>query len=807
MKKGKLALLAAALAAIGGLASAGAVERCVREAAATPPERDFSALIDMARQALNTQINAGRAPNDQVWVCIEAMYSDRVVVEYGGKCWQYPYSITVVDGNEQFTLGAPTQVIEQFTPVTATSVKEAVDGVGRFREAEDGSIQVTIIRSGASVNGNYYPASALKEAAPMFEGVRVFAKADDEHIAGKGKSVNNLIGGIYGVRYVEGASADTGAIVGTFKPLDASDSAVTKMTEAVKKGMQNLLGLSIDAVAKTKYRTEGGKRLREASKFTKVNSVDLIVEPGAGGGLDRLTEAAAETHQGERNMPLWKQRMLEAIKAKDPAKHATINAETIGDDELVNLHEAVCGPLVPTGSPAAGGGGQRITEGANGGDDAPVTRADLQMIELRQKATATISASKLPQVAKDKLLGDFAGRERFAEADVTNAIKAEGEYLARFTESGAVRVPAFGSGSIQVGDRSVAIKDMLDAFFDKSHKDHKAVGSFKECYIEITGDKRVTGDFRNVDKARLTESLGEFVESVDSSTFANALGNSITRRMQAVFTGLVDLQAWRKVATVGSVNDFRTQERFRVGGYGNLPAVAQSGAYTALSSPSDAKSTYAVRKRGGTEDVTLEAIKNDDVNALRRIPQELAIAAANTLYEFVFDFYRTNPTAFDGVALYHASHNNLFVTALDAAQFAAHRLAMVKQTRAGSSKRLGVTPRRVLVPYDLAETAYNLFVRGTNLDKTFVQDIAPEIIAPAYWTDTNDWVTLADPDIAPVLEISFLDGKEDPELFVQDMPNVGSMFTNDKLTYKIRHIYGGADLVDGFKFTTKAVVP
>jgi hypothetical protein len=26
------------------------------------------------------------------------------------------------------------------------------------------------------------------------------------------------------------------------------------------------------------------------------------------------------------------------------------------------------------------------------------------------------------------------------------------------------------------------------------------------------------------------------------------------------------------------------------------------------------------------------------------------------------------------------------------------------------------------------------------------------------------------------------------------MPNVGSMFNNDQLTYKIRHIYGGAVL-------------
>ena len=132
---------------------------------------------------------------------------------------------------------------------------------------------------------------------------------------------------------------------------------------------------------------------------------------------------------------------------------------------------------------------------------------------------------------------------------------------------------------------------------------------------------------------------------------------------------------------------------------------------------------------------------------------------------------------------------------------------MVKQARAGSAKRMGVSPATVLIPFELQETAYNLFVRNQNLDKTFVQTINPEVIVVSYWTDANDWVTVADPMKLPVLEISFMNGQETPELFVQDMPNVGSMFSNDKLTYKIRHEYGGAVLVDGEKGTTKAVVP
>lgn len=499
-------------------------------------------------------------------------------------------------------------------------------------------------------------------------------------------------------------------------------------------------------------------------------------------------------------MPLWKQRMLEAIKAKDPAKHAAIKLDTITDDEVVNLHEAVCGPLVPDP------GTQRVTEAQ--ADNAPLTRADLQVFELRGAARERINTARLPQAAKERLLSQVAtaDADRLTEAAVGDLIKAEGDYIARMTESGTVRVPAFGSGSINVEDRSVSIREMLTAFFDPTHKEHRNVQSLRECYIEITGDRRVTGQIRDCDLGRMAESLGVMRESVTSSTWSDALGDSITRRMQAVYTGLTNLDAWRRVATTAPIKDFRTQERIRIGGYGNLPAVAQGAAYQSLNSPTDDKATFAVTKRGGTEDVTLEAIKNDDVQALRRIPTELALAAKNTLYEFVFDFFRINGLIYDAKALYHADHNNLFTGALTASEFAAHRLAMLKQTRAGSAKRLATGPAAILVPFELQETAYDLFVRGQNLDKTFVQTINPEVIPVSYWTDANDWCTVADPVVLPVLEVGFLDGQEEPELFVQDQPNGGSMFSNDKLTYKIRHIYGGTVLVDGEKGTTKAVV-
>ena len=442
---------------------------------------------------------------------------------------------------------------------------------------------------------------------------------------------------------------------------------------------------------------------------------------------------------------------------------------------------------------AAAAGQQRVTEGA-----AVLTVAEFEarsrLQEARMHARSAVAGSTLPKAAKDKLLPELLARDRLTEAEVDTAIKGEREYLARFTESGR---PTGGMPRIEVGDRSVAMADMLDAFFDDKHKDHRLVRSLKECYIEMTGDRLVSG---KIDRARLTESVG-------TDTFADVLGNSITRRMQRSYNEAVAYQAWREVVSVTSVNDFRTQERTEMGGFGDFPVVAERGPYVDLTDPSDDKATYSVAKRGGKISISFEAIKNDDVAALRRIPVGLGRAAQRQLYGFVFDTFAANAAIYDTLALYHATHSNLFTTALSGAQYAAHRLAMMKQTgRDTGGKRMGIGPSMLLVPLDLEETAADLFRRNTNNDKTFVQSLAPMIIPVASWTDANDWCTLANKDDGPVVELGFLDGQEEPTLLVQDSPTEGAVFTNDMITWKLRHIYGKTVLVDGFKFTTKAVV-
>lgn len=749
-------------------------ETALREAAAT----EFGQMMQLVRAAV-------QRVDPSIWN-FGAFYGDRVIVcNSDGRQYAYPYTI---DDNNQVTLGTPYEVVSQHVP--ATDMREAAPnnmpterGSGRMErrkdgrespailhgdafieavDGEDGSAPsrylVRVIKAGTSLNGVTYPKDVLREAAPLFDGVRVFVKSDAEHIKGGGKDFRQLVGQLSDARYVE---ADGGQILATLDVLESSDVAA-KLREAVQRGMTNLFGLSIDASGKSK--TTG--KFREATRLTKVASVDLIIEPGAGGQVIRFAEAHQETDT------MLRQQMINDIAARDP-KRAEGLADASDEAVLTAYREAVAAPTKDND--------------IQGGITAEQVQQQIRMVEARADARVAIAGSKLPAPVQERLVQRFVEAASFTAQDVTDAIDGERKFLGRLVEGAQVR--GLGEG-IEMGEgRAEKVGKMLDDFFDRS----KRSMSFRECYIEITGDRKVTGLLRDMDMDRLREAAGEraFREAISSTTFGDVLGDSITRAMIREYANLPTWSDWRWLCDIVPVHDFRTQERTRVGGFGDLPAVAEGAAYTELNPPDDEAASYAASKRGGLQTITLETIANDDVGLIRRIPLKLATSAGRTLYKFVYKFLDANAVIYDTKALFHADHGNLGTTAFSAASFAAARLAMFQQTELSSNERLGIPMRHLAIPSDLQQTAYDMFQRATNLDKTFVQSQDPTVHVVTHWTDANNWYATADNADVPLIELGFYNGNEDPELFVQDQPTSGSVFTNDKITYKIRHIYGG----------------
>lgn len=654
-------------------------ETALREA--TGENKDLSDLMMAVRSAIAKKLHPH---DDDPWVCVEALFSDRAIILDDGKYFSYPY---VANDDLDITVGEPSQVEREWKPIGSEMRESAPMGDplhGSFIEAlpdrKGTAFRVCIIKSGMSGNQVNYPPAVLREATPLFEGVRVFVKADVEHLRGGGKDFNKLIGRIVEPQFVEAKGGNPAQVTGVLEVFESVEGIAAKLREAVDRQMTDLFGFSIDALGRDK-RASG---YREAVAFTKVNSVDLIVEPGAGGEVISFVEALNE----DSDMTL-RERMLAKIKEHNPSALKSLDTQ---DDEAVEVayREALDAESRngqdPSNEPAPSGAEQE-------GDD-PVSQSQfreaMDQERARTYAARAINDSNLPEAAKGKLSKQFLDNKdaRFTEAAVDQAINDEREYLAQFNESGHIR--GLGGDDISGGqDRSEKIQSMLDDFFDATKRNRPR--SFRECYREITGDMDVTGDLRNCDVRRLREAVGlsEFRESLDSTSFSNVLGDSITRAMVREYQVQDRYDIWRPLVDIVPVSDFRVQERTRYGGYGDLPTVAESGSYDPLSSPTDEKATYSISKRGGTEDVTLEMIANDDVGVIQRIPMKLAVAAKRTLSKFVLNFLRTNPAIYTGDALFHANHANLLTAALDATALSAARLQMLKQTESTPTSRLG----------------------------------------------------------------------------------------------------------------------
>lgn len=672
---------------------------------------------------------------------------------------------------------------------------EAQLAPGRMIEAVDDKgfeWLVSLIKAGVAKSGTYYPPEVLREAAPLFEGARAFDRSDADHLADKGASVRTIVGWHDQVQFQE---ADGGRLVSHFHVAADAPWLAAKMRQAWDKGKTNLLGFSIVADGRASLRRQDGRMVRYAEAITKVDAVDPVLNASAGGQIIRMIQADGAGTGGKGEMEFL-DRMIKMIEAERPELLLGKDKANLKEEEVMTLFREAMKGKPTTKNPAEKAEQDDLLDQVNtrlkeAVDRTTAAENSFKEAECRHLLSAKLTACGLPEITQAKLRKEFTGRKIFAEAEVDQAITDEREYLASFHE--ATGLPGLGGAGVGVNERDKVLCALDGFFFNDDLKlgDQKVprFKSFREAYITITGDKYLTGQFREA------VNLKHFVEGVDPAAWATILGESINRRLLTEFR-LPDLQIWRQVVSdIVPISDFKTNIRVTYGGYGELPEVARLGNYEPLETPGEEKVEYAVSKKGGTEFLAMEDIANDDVGAIRRIPTKLARAAARGVNWAVFNAIRDNITIYDSKALFHNDHGNLGSSALSAAALTEARVAMRSQVEIGSGEPIGLVPKLLLVPNELEEMAFLLTASGKKVPSTGESTDLPTLFTGMsylvldFWTDPTDWAAVASPSDCPTMELGFYQGREEPELFVQDLPTAGSMFASDKITYKIRFIW------------------
>lgn len=632
------------------------------------------------------------------------------------------------------------------------TLKEAKDTGGWTWQAQ-------IIEEGTSKNNFYYRDFVLTKALPLFEG----AQSYDGHEARDSGAVKDLVGYFDNVKVVK-EDAKT-KVVATFHIVESADWLRRLFLSLKEASRLDLIGFSINGRGKSIPTSDGEKSYMLVEEIYFIESIDVVSRPAAGGRLRQLLESVGA-------------KIFEA----DNGKNNTTEGSEVNmkDQELKELQERI----------------KRAEE-------------QVKLSECRSLLTEKLTLANIPQVMKDKIRARFEGKI-FEAAELETAIK---EYQDIFADFSKDIQPKDTRGPIKfVGEELDKKKKALDAMLEGTSVDGVAPYiSIKQAYRDITGSR--------AEGAELTEAImraahrfGTYMkedgsvrtmlkESLDTSSFGEMLGDSITRKMIKEYNtpGLDD---WKKIVSdISAIQDFRTNRRMRMGGYGVLPDISQGASYQPLTSPTDEEATFAISKKGGTEDLTMEMIANDDIGALKRIPQKLGRGAAMTLYKSIMDILVNNPNCtYDNTALFHSTHGNLGSAALSQAELGVIRRVFREKTAYNDTVvPLMLDLFQIFVPaeleglaFDLTQSKVKVISTENSTQPNAYQGVQYTVVG--YWTDANDWVATADPRLAPMIEVGFYQGRQEPELFVQDSPVVGSVFTADKITYKIRFIFGYAIL-------------
>jgi hypothetical protein len=260
----------------------------------------------------------------------------------------------------------------------------------------------------------------------------------------------------------------------------------------------------------------------------------------------------------------------------------------------------------------------------------------------------------------------------------------------------------------------------------------------------------------------------------------------------------------------------KTQTRIGLHNFGSLTERTVDGAeYTELDWNETAE-TFTPTEYGNVVTVGRRSIINDDLRGIQAIPELLGQSAAVTINEYVSALFTANsgngPALADGQQVFNAANHqgNRVTTGLTRTNVLALRKVIQSMNNA-ASKRIGLVPRFILGPIDLEPDMWEL-VTSERVPES--ANNAPNILSSAAglraaisvpnWTDANNWYLMCDPAQITGIELGFLFGREDPEMFTQNDPSTGMTFTHDAMAWKIRHDYGG-DWVD-YRAAAAAIV-
>ena len=279
-----------------------------------------------------------------------------------------------------------------------------------------------------------------------------------------------------------------------------------------------------------------------------------------------------------------------------------------------------------------------------------------------------------------------------------------------------------------------------------------------------------------------------------TSDFAVLLENALHKVIVANYNA--QPFTWTRFCKIGTLTDYRPHGRYQLSSFSDLEAVNEHGEYTNGTLGDGKKETITGKRKGRILELTPEVLVNDDIGFLFDLAATLGRAAGRTIEKDVYALINANsgagPTMADGKALFHTDHLNIdstsaapTVTSMDATA-----AVLRNQKDVGGNDYLDLEPAIWLGPIAKAGAARTVVnseydpdtankLQRFNIARGIVRDV---VSSPRL--SGNRWYMFADPNIAPVFEVAFLNGVREPQIRQDEN------FRSEGLAWRVTHKYG-----------------
>ncbi|ABF42411.1 hypothetical protein Acid345_3410 [Candidatus Koribacter versatilis Ellin345] len=550
----------------------------------------------------------------------------------------YQISYTVGADDDAITFSDPQEVETAYVPVAeAATFLAAVAGA----DPNSNVFPVEVMRAGFANGTVQYGGKPLRQFFPE-EVVAQVAQAVNGARFGRRHPVGNenegnqpeLVAGWLENGHLDGNGK---AALAEVHLLESEKDLQAKLAAARSANKLDLFGVSVLGYFGFQPKKIDGEDVLYATRLGKLARVDLVAEPAAGGRflnelrvaasadvraeISRMQRDAVKSVQngraraaGRQKGEAMKDRILKLLAAMRKHNAASADQLTV---EFNGLSEDKHQDFL-----------MKVTEAALTIEPASATAANSEVIELAKTALAEakkiqsgnlverkLKDAKLPKPAEDLVRTHLAERE-LTEAQVDTEITATRAAFAAYSTIGRPT----GSAIVLGGADSVEkVQLAMDRLLRVKEAEKSGVAPFRgirDAYVTITGDRELK--FADGGFYRASEAIA-------TGDFPNILLNSMTKKLEQDYAE-VGMSGLDQIITKANINDFKSQDRVRLGYLGDLPTVAEAGPYTELTKPTDEKISYSVLKKGGILTISEETIRNDDLGKIAAFPTRLARA-------------------------------------------------------------------------------------------------------------------------------------------------------------------------------------